>query len=80
MAENRNVKGFIAGGFADFLIYLVELPEPIVIGGGYERDKLIAAFNTWAAERNFDVSNAELNQWRKACKMDVLGDPNDHAI
>jgi hypothetical protein len=75
MAEHKDVKSFLAGGFADFLIYLIELPDPIVVGGGYERDKIVAALSTWAAERNFDISSADLNQWRRACKMNVLGDP-----
>jgi len=66
---------FIAGGFADLLLHLIESPSPIIIGGGYQRDKLVAAFNEWAAERNFNTQQGNLQSWRRACKMNKLGDP-----
>lgn len=70
-----NTRQFIAGGFADFLLSLIELPSPIIIGGNYPRDKLVAAFNKWAAERNFNIQNGDLHAWRRACKMNKMGEP-----
>jgi len=75
MDLNEDARKFIAGGFADFLLHLIENPQPLVVGGGYPRDKLVAAFNKWAAERNFNIKNGDLQTWRKACKMNKLGDP-----
>jgi hypothetical protein len=72
MNQNDDARKFIAGGFADFMLALIEQPQPIVAGGGYSRDKLVAAFNKWAAERNFNVKNGDLQEWRKACKMGKL--------
>lgn len=69
---NDDVRRFIAGGFADFLLTLIEHPQPLVVGGGYPRDALVAVFNQWAAERNFNTKNGNLQEWRKACKMGKL--------
>jgi len=70
-----DIRQFIAGAFADFLLSLIETPSPIIIGGGYPRDKLVAAFNKWAAERNFNTKQGDLQAWRRACKLNKLGDP-----
>lgn len=69
---NDDVRRFIAGGFADFLLTLIENPQPMVVGGGYSRDMLVAVFNKWAVERNFNIKNGDLQEWRKACKMGKL--------
>lgn len=73
MNMNEELRKFIAGGFADFLLHLIENPQPIIVGGGYPRDKLVAAFNTWAVERNFNTKNGDLQEWRKLCKLNQLG-------
>lgn len=74
MSENgvRGARNFIAGAFADFLIHLSALPDPIIVGGTYPRNRLIEAFNKWAKERNFDVSQANVSQWREACNKMML--------
>jgi len=72
MNPNDDGRKIIAGGFADFLLALIENPQPMVVGGGYPRDKLVAAFNKWAAERNFNTKDGDLHEWRAACKMGKL--------
>ncbi len=58
----------IAGTVADLLIYLTSLPDPIVVGGNYPRDRLIMAFQEWAKERDFSIENADISSWRLACR------------
>jgi len=63
-----NTRELIAGGIADFLIYITRLPDPLVVGGGYPRDKLITAFQGWLKERDFNMYNADITAWRDACR------------
>jgi len=70
-----DTRRIIAGGFADFLLHLLENPAPIIVGGGYPRDGVVASFNCWAAERNFNTTKGDLYGWRRACKQNKLGDP-----
>jgi len=65
-------RAFIAGAFADFIIFLTAMPDPIVIGGTYPRVKLIEAFSHWAKSRNFDTEGADINTWREACNNSHL--------
>lgn len=67
-----SARTFIAGAFADFIIFLTALPDPIVVGGTYPRSKLIEAFNNWASSRNFDTDGANINVWREACNNSQL--------
>lgn len=71
--EDPTLRKFVAGAFADFLLHLIEHPTPIIVGGGYPRDKLVAAFNTWSAEQNFRTDEGDLFAWRNACKLGKLG-------
>ena len=59
----------ISGGFADFLVYLTELPQPIVVGADYPQKKLLEAFKAWAAVIDFDTTNADISIWREACRQ-----------
>jgi hypothetical protein len=70
--QTESARTFIAGAFADFIIFLTALPDPIVIGGTYPRAKLIEAFSNWAKNRNFDTAGANINTWREACNKSQL--------
>jgi hypothetical protein len=59
---------FLAGGFADFLVFLSDYPQPLVVGAGYPRHRLAKAFQDWAAKRNFSTDNADIASWRFACE------------
>lgn len=61
-------KNLITGGFASLLIHLVNLQSPIIVGGGYPKDKLLEQFELWAKELEFDTTTANLQMWREACK------------
>lgn len=67
--NNQHVpaRKLIAGALADFLIYLTSLPDPIVIGGNYPRDRLVRAFQGWAQDREFNTEQADISSWRAAC-------------
>ena len=58
----------IAGGIADFLIFLTKIPDPMIIGASYPRDKLVKALHAWAKERDFNMDNADINSWRNICR------------
>jgi len=62
----------IAGAFADFIAYLDTLANPIVVGGGYPRKRLIDAFNNWAENNQFNVSDGDIKTWQAICKQDKL--------
>jgi hypothetical protein len=65
--NTRQAKLLIAGGFADLLSYLTELENPIIVGRGYSRSKLLEAFEAWALFNNFDITEADDNLWKHAC-------------
>ena len=67
-----NVRRLIAGSFADFLIYLTSLPDPIIIGAEYPRKRLLDAFEEWAESKNFETTQADLNLWRTACQKGYM--------
>ncbi|MFA5344657.1 MAG: hypothetical protein WC315_00040 [Candidatus Omnitrophota bacterium] len=66
--NTQEARLLIAGGFYDFLIYLVALPNPIVVGGGYPRNKIYEAFRDWANSVGFDAIEANPHLWREACR------------
>ncbi len=66
--QHTPARRLVAGGLADFLIYLTSLPDPIVVGGNYPRDRLIQAFQKWAKDRDFNVDQADVSSWRAACR------------
>jgi len=41
------LRRFVTGALFDFLGYLSELSDPIIVGGHYSKDDLIRAFLTW---------------------------------
>jgi hypothetical protein len=64
----------IAGCLADFLIYLSSLPDPIVIGHDYPRDRLAKAFQAWAKDRDFNTSMPDLHLWQRLCGQGQMKD------
>jgi hypothetical protein len=70
--DSKLARQFIAGSFADFLIFLAALPDPIIVGGTYPRNKLMQAFQSWTEIRDFNTNNADLSAWRTACSQGVL--------
>lgn len=72
VSDNIPARKLIAGGLVDFLIYLTSLPDPIVIGGNYSHDRLMNAFQGWAKERDFNINNADIQNWRTACRGRVF--------
>jgi len=66
--NTQQARVLIAGGFADFLAYLIALPNPIVVGDNYPRKRLYDAFRTWAQDIDFDATEADVKLWREACR------------
>jgi hypothetical protein len=65
--NTQHARVLVAGGFASFLTYLSELKNPIVVGSGYQPDRLIDAFYAWAKQCNFETDGADLGLWNMAC-------------
>jgi hypothetical protein len=65
--EKQKIRKLIAGSHADFLSFLISLPNPIVVGNEYPRTKILQAFNRWAKSRNFDTDDATIANWREVC-------------
>lgn len=72
--DTTPARSLIAGGFASFMIHLVSLPNPIIIGGGYPSAKFLDAFQAWADSSEFDTSVANLSMWREACRHGFFKD------
>ena len=66
--QHTPARRLVAGCLADFLIYLTNLPEPVIVGGNYPRDRLILAFQNWAKDRNFNIDQADISVWRAVCR------------
>lgn len=64
----QEAHALIAGGFADLLAYLSALPNPIVVGEGYPRKRLLDAFYDWAKNIDFNSTEANISLWRAACR------------
>ena len=62
----------IAGGICDFVQYLATLDNPIVVGKQYPRNRLMKAFNDWAASRSFFTQDADLTLWANACQKGFM--------
>jgi hypothetical protein len=71
--QHESARRLVAGGLADFLIYLTSLPDPIVVGGNYPRDRLVQAFQNWAKDRDFSIEKADVSTWREACRKGLMG-------
>ncbi len=69
MANKNDARKLLAGAFADFLIYLTSQTDAFIVGGTYPRDRAVNVFKAWAAERNFDLSDADINLWREAARL-----------
>jgi hypothetical protein len=65
--ETQRIRRLIAGSHADFIVFLSTLANPIIVGNGYPRTKLIDAFNKWAKSRDFHTDDANISNWRDAC-------------
>ena len=61
-------KALISGAFADLIAHLISLPNPIIIGEGYPKRRLLEVFQNWAEDLNFDASEADIHLWREACR------------
>ncbi len=59
----------MAAALCDFVAHLGTRENPIVCGGSYKDDKLIASFNKWLNNRKFDISDASLGAetWLMLC-------------
>lgn len=69
MANKNDARKLLAGAFADFLIYLTSQSNAIIVGGTYPRERVVNIFKAWASERNFDLSDADINLWREAARL-----------
>lgn len=67
--DNKKTAPFITGAVIDFLLFIAERENPLIVGRDYPRDKLVEAFNTWAKLRDIDISTVDVETWRNACRQ-----------
>jgi hypothetical protein len=75
MVPNENTQAarrLIAGGIADFIMYLAALESPIIVGKQYPRNRLVKAYNEWATSRRFSTDDADVNLWLNACQKGFM--------
>jgi hypothetical protein len=65
-------RAIIAGAFADFLVFLTSLDDPIVVGGNYPRTKILSAFTKWSKSRDFNTEDANVAKWRELCNEGLM--------
>lgn len=77
--ENQKelLRGFVAAALCDFVDYLINLDDPIIVGGQYSKDKIVVAFASWTNTRNFNsmLDAAAVERWLKACDAGFLIGP-----
>ena len=75
--ERDQLRRFIAGALCDFVGYLDELQDPIIVGQRYSKDLLIGAFTDWLTIRNFNVKDTKGKDWIAACKKGAFAAPRE---
>jgi hypothetical protein len=76
MEKDNQARVLISGGFLDFLTYLSDIENPMIVGRGYPKTRLLESFHKWAQDRNFYTSDANVKLWRHACSEGLLSNGN----
>lgn len=73
------VRKLVGSALVDLVAYLGTLKDPIIVGGQYPNDKLVAAMRKWLFERKFDIEdiNESAKTWLLMCFQGIFsGDKN----
>jgi len=70
--QRRRARILIATYLADFIIHLVSVEAPMVIGANYPRDRIVREFEAWAKARNLDISETDLREWQTLYQSGLL--------
>ena len=62
----------ITAALCDFVSYLAELPDPIIIGKDYSREKLLRQFGNWCKKRNIVGLTPEAEFWLALCQRGYM--------
>jgi hypothetical protein len=73
MSGTDDTRAFLLGGVFDFVLHMVKRDPPIIVGNGYPRDSFITEFETWATGRGLKLDRIEMEKFRKACELKMLG-------
>lgn len=69
MIDKPDALPFIMGAVVDFMLYLNEREQPIVVGKDYPNDKVIDTLQEWIKARNLDPhSDIQRPLWIQACE------------
>lgn len=74
-ANHDPLRRFLSAALCDFVGYLDELGDPIVVGGQYPKDKLVQAFRKWCEDRNICVKDPDCEGWLTACSTNAMEIP-----
>jgi len=73
MSGAVDTRAFVLGAVFDFVMWCVRTDPAFIIGVGYPRDKFIAVFEAWAKERGLALERIDLEKFRQACELKMLG-------
>jgi hypothetical protein len=73
--NTQDARRLLAGGIADFVLFLSALEDPIIVGKQYPRNRLMKAFKSWSEIRNVHINDADVNLWLAACKQGFMKGP-----
>ena len=70
--KHEPARRFVGGALCDFVGYLDNLKDPIIVGGSYSRKLLIKAFSDWCLNRGVSMKDADGASWLASCKTGAL--------
>ncbi len=73
--NSETLRRFLSAALCDFVGYLDELGDPIIVGGQYPKDKLVQMFQKWCAARNICVKDPDCEGWLTACSTSTFKTP-----
>jgi len=64
---NNAASSLFAGAVVDFMLHLMNRPDPMICGANYPRDKIVAEFEIWAKRRKLNTTYLNIADWTSLC-------------
>jgi len=65
-------RAFVLGAVYDFMDHCCKRENPLVIGQGYARDRLVAEFELWVKQKGLPIEGINPDMFRRACQTGAL--------
>ena len=62
----------VLGAVFDFVSHCFSREHPMVVGAGYQRDRIIDEFEAWAKKRGITLTKIDLETFRRACELGMF--------